>query len=40
VSAGKIIAPVRIGEGTTRWRAADLHEWIDAGCPHPDRFRK
>lgn len=40
VSAGKIIVPLRIGEGTTRWRAADLYEWIGAGCPDPKRFRK
>lgn len=35
VSAGKIIAPLHIGDGTTRWRAKDLHEWIEAGCPTP-----
>ena len=38
VSSGKIIAPMRIAEGTTRWRTKDLHEWIEAGCPAPTRF--
>ena len=40
VSAGKIISPVRIGDGTTRWRSTDLNEWIDAGCPDPALFHR
>lgn len=31
-SAGRIPAPVRIGR-STRWDAADLREWVAAGCP-------
>ena len=31
-SAGKIPPPVRIG-GSTRWRAKEIEEWVDAGCP-------
>jgi predicted DNA-binding transcriptional regulator AlpA len=35
-SAGKLIAPVKIG-GSTRWRLADVRRWIAAGCPAPDQ---
>lgn len=31
-AAGWLPRPVRLG-GTTRWRAADLAAWTDAGCP-------
>lgn len=31
VSAGKFPQPMRIG-GSTRWRAADVEHWIEAGC--------
>lgn len=34
LSAGAIVAPVRIG-GATRWRRELLERWIDAGCPRP-----
>ncbi len=30
--------PVKIGETLTRWRLAELLEWIDAGCPNPSRW--
>ncbi|MEX1224447.1 MAG: helix-turn-helix domain-containing protein [Pirellulales bacterium] len=36
VSAGKIIPPLRIGDGTTRWQRQKIDEWIAAGCPKPD----
>lgn len=32
LSAGELIQPVRV-RGNTRWRHAELQEWIDAGCP-------
>ena len=31
---GKIPAPVRIG-GSVRWRATEIDEWIERGCPVP-----
>jgi excisionase family DNA binding protein len=31
-AAGKIPRAVRIG-GSKRFRAAEIHNWIDAGCP-------
>lgn len=31
-AAGRIPRPVRIGRSTL-WRLAELHEWVDAGCP-------
>lgn len=32
LSTGKIPLPIRIG-GVTRWRAQDITQWIEAGCP-------
>src|SRR4051794_30453846 len=32
LSAGKFPKPVRFGR-STRWRLADVREWIDCGCP-------
>ncbi len=32
LSAGELIEPIRV-RGNTRWRHAELQEWIDAGCP-------
>ncbi len=32
VSAGEVIAPLRIG-GTTRWNRAGLEAWVAEGCP-------
>jgi len=31
-AAGRIPRPVKIG-GTTRWRADEIRQWIEAGCP-------
>ncbi len=36
LSAGKVPQPVRIGRNT-RWRAAEVREWIERGCPGGDR---
>ena len=32
LSAGELIEPIRV-RGSTRWRHAEVQEWIDAGCP-------
>ena len=32
LSAGELIEPIRV-RGNTRWRHAEVQEWIDAGCP-------
>jgi excisionase family DNA binding protein len=32
LSAGKVPKPVRFGR-STRWRLADVNEWIEEGCP-------
>ena len=32
LSAGKVPKPIRFGRNT-RWRAAEVAEWIDRGCP-------
>lgn len=33
LSAGKVPEPLRIGRNT-RWRAAEVREWIERGCPN------
>ncbi len=33
VSAGRTPAPVKLSAGCVRWRVADLHSWINEGCP-------
>ena len=33
LSGGKIPQPVRIGRNT-RWRLAEVEEWIQRGCPN------
>ena len=33
-AAGRLPPPVRVG-GSKRWRLADVHAWINAGCPVP-----
>jgi predicted DNA-binding transcriptional regulator AlpA len=32
-SAGRCPAPVRLSRGCVRWRAEELRDWINAGCP-------
>jgi len=39
LSAGKLIAPIRVG-GSTRWRSDELREWIARGCPPPDQTQQ
>ena len=31
-AAGKLPSPVKIG-GSVRWRAKEIENWIEAGCP-------
>ena len=31
-SHGKLLPPIRVG-GSVRWRAKDVVQWIEAGCP-------
>src|SRR5262245_35376515 len=31
-AAGKVPAPIRVGKAK-RWRAQELKDWIEAGCP-------
>ena len=31
-SVGKLPRPVQLGR-LVRWRAAEVHEWVEAGCP-------
>lgn len=33
-AAGRLPPPVRVG-GSKRWRLADVHAWVAAGCPVP-----
>lgn len=33
LSGGKVPKPVRIGR-STRWRLAEVTEWIERGCPN------
>lgn len=37
--AGKMPRPLKIGT-LNRWRAEDLRDWIDAGCPPMKHMRK
>lgn len=32
LSGGKLPKPVRIGR-STRWRLAEVNDWIERGCP-------
>jgi excisionase family DNA binding protein len=31
-STGKLPSPIALG-GLVRWRLAEVHQWIDQGCP-------
>lgn len=31
-ASGKLPHPIRLG-GSVRWRACDIGDWIEAGCP-------
>ena len=39
-SAGRVPMPVRIGAKTPRWRTAELREWLDAGCPDRETWKR
>jgi excisionase family DNA binding protein len=39
LSAGKIPAPVRLGERILRWSSEEVSKWIDAGCPNRDKWQ-
>jgi len=39
VSSGELIKPLRVGRNT-RWRRAELEEWIQLGCPRVDNFQE
>jgi predicted DNA-binding transcriptional regulator AlpA len=32
-SAGRLPSPVALG-GAKRWRVAEIHAWVEAGCPN------
>jgi predicted DNA-binding transcriptional regulator AlpA len=32
LAAGRLPAPLKLG-GSTRWRVAELRDWVAAGCP-------
>jgi excisionase family DNA binding protein len=32
--SGKMPRPIRIADGTVRFRRTEILEWIAAGCPH------
>jgi prophage regulatory protein len=34
--SGKMPRPIKIADGTVRFRTAELREWIEAGCPRVD----
>ena len=39
VLEGRLIAPVKLG-GCVRWRADEVREWIDNGCPRMAEWQK
>jgi len=38
-TAGRMPKPIKLG-GSKKWRAAELLEWIDAGCPDRRKWEK
>ncbi len=38
MNTGRLPMPVKIG-GCTRWRADELARWIQAGCPHRQKWQ-
>jgi prophage regulatory protein len=38
-NSGRVPKPIKIG-GAVRWQAAELREWIDAGCPTTEVWMK
>ena len=37
-SAGRIVAPLKVGQGAVRWRESDLDKWIEWGCKSRQEF--
>jgi predicted DNA-binding transcriptional regulator AlpA len=35
--AGRIPRPIMIGS-SRRWRIAEIHEWVSAGCPNRNEW--
>ena len=35
---GKLPEPVHVGGRLLRWRAAEVRDWVNAGCPRRDRW--
>ena len=31
--------PIKLGEKCSRWRAAELQAWVDAGCPTREKWQ-
>lgn len=40
LSMGAIPAPVRLGHKIVRWRADEIREWIETGCPQQETWEK
>lgn len=38
-SSGKVPEPIRLG-GSVRWKASEIHAWIDAGCPQTTEWER
>ncbi len=36
-ASGRLPRPIRLGR-SVRWRADELRDWLDAGCPARDRW--
>ena len=36
-SAGRLPGPLHVG-GRTLWRADEIEQWIEAGCPSREKF--
>ena len=36
-ASGRVPSPVKLGS-STRWKAAEIRAWVDAGCPSRDRW--
>jgi predicted DNA-binding transcriptional regulator AlpA len=38
-AAGRLPAPLRIG-GSVRWRAEEIRDWTEAGCPDRETWAR
>jgi len=36
-ASGRLPRPIRLGR-SVRWRADELRDWVDAGCPPRDKW--